>query len=478
MAAGFNQKVKEIEEILKESGILDLVKNEEFYVGGSLPSYIFSEYRGAEKPNDIDIYTTNHELSIQHLRQHPEFKILTIGAGLLTMKSTGRDIHFIFSQTDDFKQEVLEMYDCSMVRLGYYPYTKSFIQTEAFTESCRNKKFVCDRNFTEEDRRSKLKKRAKLWYNSEIEFKNGTETINKEYYNEQKSVSHQLDLLQLVYSKPPNYLQLFHNKYKCLSCKQINDYIICKKCDSKIQSICAGGGGAVNLISGKTITIIGGINGFGNIIKNTLSQKNTVFSTGTQCNESETTTRYTFNSKMPQKLKDFLLKSDVCILNATKTLDGDESIWNTNILSFDKKLTRDRIETNVFGYTRFLQDLSELLYGNSPNKKLQLVWIDANESKTTGKMIDGKHVELNIAKAAVKQVLYTFACVFQKLNVDIICYDPGWLSYHGVALEKQKRDKLINPLVAVYGIAHFTHRATGKNISDYSIYDFLKLLFQ
>jgi hypothetical protein len=454
-----------IDKILKEDGVYELVSNPVFCVGGSLPTYIYSKVKlGKETsliPRDIDIYTENHVLAIRHLLQNiNKFKIISIGPGMITMKATRRNIHFIFAEAKSFMDDVLGLYDCSMVRIGYYPTTGEFIMHPTFLESVKQKKFVCDKNFTEEDRRIKLKQRAAAWYDSEIEFKNGTDPIN---YDD--NTTNSTDIADLIYTNPPNYLQLFHNKYRCLICKQIADTLICQGCSKIFHTKHVD-----DCISGKTITVIGGINGFGKIISSTLGKKNKVFATGTNPDETPNTTKFQFNKPVNQKLQDFIIQSDICILNATKTLDNVESVWNTTLRTFDKNLLMDRVETNVCGYAEFIRELVKIKIKNT--KPLTIVWIDANESKTKGKMTDGKHVELNVAKASVKQLLYTFADIFLKLGIKIILYDPGWMSYHGIELEKQKKDKLISPEIAIYGLEHYL-RFDISGFLIHSVYEYI-----
>ena len=64
------------------------------------------------------------------------------------------------------------------------------------------------------------------------------------------------------------------------------------------------------------------------------------------------------------------------------------------------------------------------------------VWIDANESRFDGKLSDGKHLELNMAKTACKQIFYTNANVMAGLGILFLCYDCGWCSYHGISVDK------------------------------------------
>ena len=53
-----------------------------------------------------------------------------------------------------------------------------------------------------------------------------------------------------------------------------------------------------------------------------------------------------------------------------------------------------------------------------------------------GKLSDGKHLELNMAKTACKQIFYTNANVMAGLGILFLCYDCGWCSYHGTSVDK------------------------------------------
>ena len=190
------------------------------------------------------------------------------------------------------------------------------------------------------------------------------------------------------------------------------------------------------------------------------------------------------------KLMDKMMNSNVIVMNATKTLDGDEDIWNTTLSTFNIKLLNDRIDTNVCGYAKLLNQicqyrLKQLETDNNLNK-IVIIYSDANESKFDNKMVDCKHLELNIAKAGVKQIFYTNAYLFAKLNMTVICYDPGWLSYHGISIEKKEAlsPTLIPPIISAKGLIFFANKTlhefdnlvkSKKVITDYSVYDYINL---
>ena len=105
--------------------------------------------------------------------------------------------------------------------------------------------------------------------------------------------------------------------------------------------------------------------------------------------------------------------------------------------------------------------------------------MDANESKFSGKLSDGKHLELNMAKTATKQIFYTNANLLASLGILTVCYDPGWLSYHGISVDKieSKSKYLIPPSVSALcllnsiGNYNFDELINEKKvIFDHSIY--------
>ena len=114
-----------------------------------------------------------------------------------------------------------------------------------------------------------------------------------------------------------------------------------------------------------------------------------------------------------------------------------------------------------------------------------MVFMDANESKFEGKLSDGKHLELNMAKTATKQIFYTNANLLASLGVLTVCYDVGWLSYHGISVDKieSKSKYLIPPDIAslclLYKLGQFDfdeYIDMKKVIFDCSTYDVLKEL--
>lgn len=107
--------------------------------------------------------------------------------------------------------------------------------------------------------------------------------------------------------------------------------------------------------------------------------------------------------------------------------------------------------------------------------------------KFEGKLSDGKHLELNMAKTATKQIFYTNANLLASLGVLTMCYDPMWLSWHGISINKieSKSKYLISPdisalcLLYKLGQVDFDECIDKKKvIFDFSGYDVFRSLKQ
>jgi len=186
-----------------------------------------------------------------------------------------------------------------------------------------------------------------------------------------------------------------------------------------------------------------------------------------------------------------ILTSDIVILNAYSTLENDEKIWTTTIDTFNEKLALEKFMINSIGYAKFLKEFvakrKEQINTSNLTNNIQLVFMDANESKFEGKLSDGKHLELNMAKTATKQIFYTNANLLASLGVLTMCYDPGWLSYHGISVDKieSKSKYLIPPeisavcLLYALGQVDFDKYIEDKKmIYDCSVYEVIKELIR
>ena len=192
--------------------------------------------------------------------------------------------------------------------------------------------------------------------------------------------------------------------------------------------------------------------------------------------------------EMSDELKNKMKETNCIIFNAYQTLEGDHDIWNTSLETFDEKLALERFTVNCFGYVKILQQLIKIRKEMIKEKiKLQdmiVIFMDANESKFDKKLQDGKHLELNMAKTACKQIFYTNAQILAEVGIISICYDPGWLSYHGISVSKiQSKSKfLIPPELSAKGLLCYIqsielgeHYKNKMYIHDMSFYNLLKI---
>ncbi len=163
-------------------------------------------------------------------------------------------------------------------------------------------------------------------------------------------------------------------------------------------------------------------------------------------------------SIMSKKLLDKILEADLVIFNAYQTLEGDQTIWNTNLNTFNSKLSEKRFKINCWGYTGLLMEILENrkkyigslrtndIHNDNVIQYQVFVWIDANESRFEGKLSDGKHLELNMAKTACKQIFYTNANIMASMGILFLCWDCDWCSFHGISVDKiESKSKYLVP---------------------------------
>lgn len=488
---------QKIIQILKDFGLFDwFCHDESIYIGGSMLSYILSHestnpstliINKNETPHDIDIYTTNHVNTIRFFNEHKkDFDVISTSGCIInfTHKEQKNKLHaqLITSEVDDFYSDVLGNYDCDLVCIGYHSASNNVIIHKRLRNAITSRKFKCYKYLSSENRSEKLEYRIKTWYDSEIEYI-GEEFGRFDAYYE--DCEHSQPMQTFITSVPPKYIQLFYNLYKCIGCNKQNNLLLCEECRDRMQLV------NHDLDTNVNVTILGGINGFGKIIGDTYDLfANKVIRTS---RDPVCTYDFILGYNASDKLMQYMTRSDIIVMNATKTLDGDESVWNTTLSTFDENLLDDRIETNVYGYTKLLNQICQCrikqLENNEKLKRIVIVYTDANESKFNGKMVDCKHLELNIAKAGVKQIFYTNAYLFAKLNMLVMCYDPGWLSYHGISIEKKKArsSTLIPPNISANGIIFFANKLLvdfeqfmkqKQVIVDYSVYNYIDHLLK
>lgn len=473
----YKESINEIIKVLTEAQLYHIINDDpSVYVGGSFPSFIVSQKLDGKliehvECNDIDLYTSNYVQTLYNLSKALGNKITNVkrtGVNItLTIDGCNIPIQLITSEFESFYDDVLGNYDCTMVAIGFYPFDNELIVHDRFNKDYAKKEFTVYYERSNEKRIKKLSYRAKEWYSATIKVIKETDNADfRPYYKKSVDITYLQDIVS-----PPNYVQLYYNKYKCVKCAEYNDYLLCQKCSLRIMMMLT----SCNNTTKKKITILGGVNGLGKIIAEVAtSLENDVYVTSRNPNNNNRKEyQFSLNNPTSNELMDHLLTSDIIILNAYSTLENDEKIWLTTLDTFDEALALDKFRTNTFGYVRFLQEFikkrKEQIKNTGLKNDIKLVFMDANESKFINKLSDGKHLELNLAKTATKQIFYTNANLLASLGILTICYDPGWLSYHGISVDKieSKSQYLIPPKISVLGLLYDlgTHDV-GKYISE------------
>jgi len=464
-----------MEDFLREIKLYDLLKNNKFlYIGGSLPSYIrcpnFDKKKIMDVVDDIDIYTKNTELLYVFGKNSGLFEKNFEYKTTISIKFNNVKLHFITPYFDNFKKDILDTCDTTLVGVGYHPATSQYIYSDKYIKSLSKKCFIItDKNFTTK-RRNKLISRIKKWYEFDYVECKGPE-YNFDLYASSTSYLNITNCIIL-----PKYTQIFGNKFDCLYCiKTLSSNLICKKCIRIIYLF------SENKIRNKYIFILGGFSGLGSHIRQKLNcSSNHITFTSSQ-NRKGSIKYNLYDGEYNLITSDDIntLKYNICnntdiyILNAFKTTSDYDDSWNTTILNFDRDILEDRLHCNVFGYVNFVRNLIKTRSISIKNKPVVLVFMDANESKYKNKMVDGKHLEINMVKSAVKQIFYSNSKLLASLNIITICYDPGWLSSENIKMSK-KDSILIDTDISINGLFYFINEtmANFQNLMNKKIYIF------
>lgn len=463
------------------------------YIGGSVPSYMIanylSNYNIKFESNDIDIYTSNYPNTLYLLSAQlgdqisfPKNNGLNITFGL----GTNIKIQIMTPSFDSFVDDVLGTYDSDMVRVGYYPYKKRFIIHDLFKAGLRNKLFQCIRSHSQERRLEKLERRTKEWYRANFELVGDLDRDFRPYWKKGKHIKYIQDI-----PTPPPYIQSYMDLYSCVRCNKKTITLICNDCkelvSSRFDAIIKPQSTRKSDVVG-SMTVIGGVNGFGQILNKVASASgyHTIATSRNPPPNRSKFEQFKLGKDISAGLKRHLATSRIIVLNAYSTLEGDHSIWTRTLDNFNFDLAKEKFTTNTLGYVKFLQEFVNLRKSHVNRAKkvepITLVWMDANESKFENKLPDGKHLELNLAKTATKQIFYTNSNLLASVGVEVICYDPGWMSYHGISVQKieSKSDKLIPPELSAEALLYFlamdssNDSTDGKNVRDVSVYDVIK----
>lgn len=481
--------INAINNVLKSAGILDVIKKDSsVYIGGSLPSFIVSQVLAGKSDdivcNDIDIYTTNYVKTLHNFSKYLGNKITFIKkTGVnVTFKIKDIPVQIVTSEFNSFYSDVLGHYDCTLVAVGFYPFKDELIIHQNFLDGLINKNFVCEYEKSNKKRITKLTERAEKWYGANLQILKKTEGANfRPYYKGFVEI----DYLQDIVS-PPGYIQLYYKRFSCIHCGVEQKRLLCKLCANKLEFALYR-----NIATkGQKITILGGVNGLGKIISE-ISEKFGNFTFATSRNVPENTTnvfKFVLGEPISDELMQCMLTSDVIILNAYSTLDNNEAIWHTVLDNFDEQLALEKFNMNTIGYVRFLKEFvskrKAYIKTNNLDHNIKMVFMDANESYYEGKLMDGKHLELNLAKSATKQIFYTNAKLLASIGVLPIIFDPNWLSAKGIPIEREESNNkfLVPPNIAALSLLYsigktdFDDMIDAKQmISHYNVYNILSL---
>lgn len=483
-----------IKQFFANNGLLNFLSDDpNIYIGGSLPSMCLSEkihHPDDLDVGDIDIYTKNCPLLFRNINR--TFKItniiktgVNVKFDILKTKTKTMSkipIQIITSPFEDFESEILDEYDCGMVAVGFHPHSSQFIIHPRFTTQLKKGIFEVIHERSNPSRVVKLEKRACELFDAKlIEIKLNSNTDYRPYWKNVQEINSINDVLP-----SPPYTQLYANKYHCLGCKEKQDYLICGLCQIRIEEAFDNTIKSNNFATKyKSIVVFGGLNGLGKImadeiIEITSGQVNLIRTGRNGGKEIKTysfdLTDYILKLKpgddLVEKVKigtilkskklildpeliNKIVKADLIIFNSYQTLEGDQTIWNTSLDTFNAKLSEKRFKINCWGYVGLMKEILDerkkfiqcRLEFEPPVQDQIFVWIDANESRFDGKLSDGKHLELNMAKTACKQIFYTNSNIMAGLGILFLCYDCGWCSYHGISVDKiaSKSTYLVNP---------------------------------
>ena len=497
-----------IKTFLKNNGILDFLSADiNIYIGGSLPFMCLSSKISDSSTlvlGDIDIYTTNCPLLFRNLNKSFNLtNLVKTGVNVkFNINQCDIPIQIITSSFDNFKDEVLDEYDCGMVSVGFHPHTSKFIIHNRFIEQMEKKQFEVIYERTNPSRVQKLTLRAKELFETdliEIKLDSSTCTDYRPYWKNKQIINSINDTMP-----SPPYTQLYANKYHCMGCGEKQGYLICNICQYRIGLNFTQTAKSNNFVNRyKRVVVFGGLNGLGKIIADEIieiGEMNIQVNRTGRSGGKETNTyqfdleKYARKYELVTKIKNStnkkinlqnktkiinsellkkILEADLVIFNAYQTLEGDQTIWNTNLDTFDPELSEKRFKINCWGYTGLIQEiLEERKDYVSKNVNIQdqvFVWIDANESRFEGKLSDGKHLELNMAKTACKQIFYTNANIMAGLGIVFVCWDCGWCSFHGISVDKiaSKSKYLVPPkLSAIALISYISQLDIDKLYAD------------
>ncbi len=428
------------------------------YIGGSLPAMCLTDASIEEilaELNDIDIYTKNY---------------IALCAGL----DRDKFCQYIPNEFEDFTH-VLNQYDCDMIAVGFYPFQQVFMVMDRFKKGLAKKEFAWFPNEIIDDpgemRLQKLVRRAKKFFDAKITVERPVSRFSTAKYHGKKP-----EMGENKHAIYVPYLQFFFGKFVCISCSAINGKMLCDECIQQKSFI--------THLSSRQLraVVLGGVNGFGRYITEELryNQVDTV-ATSRQPNKHDAQIYYDLNEGPTNALLCAMLDADIIVLNACQTLEHDQKIWTSTIDNFDEELAMNRFVTNAVGYAKLFSNY--IRWRRQVRKPQIIVFVDANESFYYDKILDGRHLEINMAKSAAKQVLCTNAGVLASCGALTLAYNPGWMSFHGQEVHNEEHSRLVPPQISAQGLVMFalktlpqiqSHFIRREYMFDVSVYELIK----
>lgn len=436
------------------------------YIGGSLPAMCLTDASIEEilaELNDIDVYTKNY---------------IALCAGL----DRDKFCQYIPNEFEDFTH-ILNQYDCDMIAVGFYPFQQVFMVMDRFKKGLAKKEFAWFPNEIIDDpgemRLQKLVRRAKKFFDAKITVERPVSRFSTAKYHGKKP-----EMGENKHAIYVPYLQFFFGKYVCISCSAINGKMLCDDCIQQKSFI------SIQPSRQLRAVVLGGVNGFGSYITEELryNQVDTV-ATSRRPNKHDAQIYYDLNEGPTNALLCAMLDADIIVLNACQTLEKDETIWTNIIDNFDEELAMNRFVTNAIGYAKLFS--CYIRWRRQVRKPQIIVFVDANESFYYDKILDGRHLEINMAKSAAKQVLCTNAGVLASCGALTLAYNPGWMSFHGQEVQSvlphdsqiQDHSRLVPPQISAQGLVMFalktlpqiqSHFIRREYMFDVSIYELIK----
>lgn len=479
-----------IKEFLKLCGVYEMLKTQNIFIGGSVPMLCLSEKTDANyliaNVGDIDLYTNEVSKVVRHLSINFDIQDV-IKKGLnYTFKIGGKDLdmeyQLITSGFDNFEEEVLNDYDCDLVTVGYDCKNEKFIIHQRFKDGLDNGCFEVILEKTYGSRLEKLGLRSIFHFGCSLLIKSSGGRVGsyRPYLIGEERKDNLLDAKQM-----PPYIQVYSKKFRCMLCKSIQDNLVCDTCKfSKIDLF------QLNFKEGenKKLIVFGGMNGLGKIIADVAQEDYNMKVSRTTRNSNKDCLEFDLKDKdnkyLFEHLNSIKFDYDYIILNCYQTLEGNHDIWENDIFNFDIELMEQRFDVNCIGYMNLIKNLLHLRKTYGIKKRMKIVFMDAAESKYEDKVLkDGKHIELNTVKSATKQIFYSNGELFDTLNIEVICYDPGWLSYHGITTmthtfyepTEERNKHLIPPKLSAYALLNHLLKNNEPHtcIYDTSVYKLL-----